>query len=383
MFKSIDAQDIDIILAPYADNSIVFRADPENSDIILQILKSSFDESDLTFYNLQIDLEKTYKSILDKLIGDASMSNDIKNVYYSSELFIATKSTIWLTFYNFLQPCHIVPELDQMKSKVFDSLALKYYQFRMILLDDKRKSASKFFYNWTILSVALFFNIILEEFPDSPFYQNSAFIERAETVTQELLIGFKPEDASFHEKVLEFIPDPIFFRAKRLPNFNAHQQILNDIIGNEIHHQNQLANRNRILFTSRDNNPLLARALELRSFKNKTTDSKISTRNIMMNKTGPSTSRDFVLDAKLCKENSERARRAHMQNIQSNLRQICSKEANLVLSIEQNAVLCKRVLKNRLQAKEVIDGIEERQKSRKTGKPYKKNDVYDEEEKHS
>lgn len=371
MFDKLDDKDIDIILAPYADNSLVIRADHDLSDLIVQILKSSFNSEEIEFYNLQTDVEKDFKSLLGKILDNGKIGNDVKSLYYSNELFSATKYIIWILLYNFIQQYHETDEISQMKSKVYDNLALKYYQFRLILLDDRRKSANQFSYNWSLVSVLLFLNFVMIEFPESMFYQNLTFIFRAEEVTQNLLFGFTPENTVFHQDVSKFLPKTDFYRFPHLHSYSAHQQNLAGIIKNDFHHQNIRTNRNQILFSSKDSNPLITRALELRSFRNTEIEPKISTRNI---KCQPKTvNKDFVLDAKLSKERSADVRKNHIRNINANLRQICSKEADMMLAIEKNAITCQRVLKNKQQSKEMIDFIEKKQHMRTKGIKLKRN----------
>lgn len=371
MFDKLDDKDIDIILAPYADNSLVIRADHDLSDLIVQILKSSFNSDEIEFYNLQTDVEKDFKSLLIKILDNGKIGNDVKSLYYSNELFSATKYIIWILLYNFIQQYHETDEISQMKSKVYDNLALKYYQFRLILLDDRRKSANQFSYNWSLVSVLLFLNIVMIEFPESMFYQNLTFIFRAEEVTQNLLFGFTPENTVFHQDVSKFLPKTDFYRFPHLHSYSAHQQNLAGIIKNDFHHQNIRTNRNQILFSSKDSNPLITRALELRSFRNTEIEPKISTRNIKCQ--SKTVNKDFVLDAKLSKERSADAGKNHIRNINANLRQICSKEADMMLAIEKNAITCQRVLKNKQQSKEMIDFIEKKQHMRTKGIKLKRN----------
>ena len=233
-------------------------------------------------------------------------------------------------------------------NKIYDDLALNFYTFRNILIDDTSISGKKFVSNWCVLCLCIFFSIISKEFTECSFKNNGQFFLRSESIAMNLLIGFTAEVEAIHEKIKSFFEDKSFFE-KQTKGMDIFQKELLFAVNRKSFNDARLINRHRILFNSSDVSPLLSRALELKGCIKDLNVRKKKTKNRgqtipYQNVKDP---QDIGIKAEASKYRISTVKREHTKAMNMMMRTICAEEARLESSIENDREECEALIANK------------------------------------
>ena len=346
----MDKKRIDVILEPPQEPEYVLLATPDISREFGKILSSSFIDNEIDFFFIYANFEEEYTTFLRKIKDShtTKISNCANDIYQSTDLLSATKEVIWILFYSFLQIPDKTEAIISTYNKIYDDLALNFYTFRNILIDDTSISGKKFVSNWCVLCLCIFFSIISKEFTECSFKNNGQFFLRSESIVMSLLIGFTAEMEAIHEKIKSFFEDKSFFE-KQTKGMDIFQKELLFAVNRKSFNDARLINRHRILFNSSDVSPLLSRALELKGCIKDLNIRKKKTKNRgqtipYQNVKDP---QDIGIKAEASKYRISTVKREHTKAMNMMMRTICAEEARLESSIENDREECEALIANK------------------------------------
>ena len=354
--------DIDIILSKPEDPEYALLTTKEESAEFVKILKSSVIDSNLDFFFIHSNIEEEYTNFLNKIYNNHAKKPNklIHDIYYSTDLFISTKRLIWILFYSFLQLTDKTFDLKENYDKIFDNLALNFYNFRSLLIEDKSNASKTFNNNWSILTLCTWFSIYFKEFPDSKFMNNYHFFKQSENIIQNLLIGFVSDTQEIHENIKLYFDDKSIFE-KEQTKLSMLQRELQLEINKKYNSQEKMINRNRVLFKSSDNNPLITRAFELKGLKRSNDVRKNQKRN-----QGPTIMfhnfkdvKQLEIRASASKDRMNKLHADHAKSMHTMMRNICYEEAKFEDYVENRQEKLNGILTNKedtkLRAAKLVD----------------------------
>ena len=354
--------DIDIILSKPIDPEYSLLATKEESIEYVKILKSSVVDPSLDFFFIHSNIEEEYTHFLNKIYNSHKHKPNklIHDIYYSTDLFISTKQLIWILFYSFLQLSDKTFEMKENYDNIFDKLSLNFYTFRSMLLEDSSNASKAFNKNWSILTLCVWFSVFFKEFPDTKFMNSFQFIKQSENIIQQLLVGFISDIQEMHETIKSYFDDQSFFE-KEQTKLSIPQRELQLEINKKYYQREKMINRNRVLFKSTDNNPLLTRAFELKGLKRVNDVMKSERRN-----QGPTVmfhhfkdQKHLEIRADASKDRMNKLHSDHAKSMHKMMRNICYEEAKFEDYVENRQEKLNGILTNKedtkLRAAKLVD----------------------------
>ena len=348
------ATDVDIILKQPQEPEYCLMASPEDSVEFAKIIKSAFIDPNLDFFLIHSNFDEEYTKFLDAIYSSQRPKPGtlIRDVFYSTELFLATKQLIWILFYSFLQLSDKTLNLQEQYNQIFDKLSLNFYSFRQLLLEDVSIPSKRFNNNWSILTLCVWFSIISKEFPKSLFQNNLQFFKQSENIVQKLLIGFISEASEMHDEIKHFFDDQSFFEKEEEKLSLSQKELKYEMQKKQLINE-KLLNRNRILFNSSDNSILLTRAFELKGIQKSQNIRKNEFRNkgqtIIYHRFGDNQKLEIKTDAS--KERVQNLKQNHTKTVHQMMRNICYEEAKFENYIASEQEKLNEILKNKEDTK--------------------------------
>ena len=199
-----------------------------------------------------------------------------------------------------------------------------------------------------------------KEFPDTKFMNSFQFIKQSENIIQQLLVGFISDIQEMHETIKSYFDHPSFFE-KEQTKLSIPQRELQLEINKKYYQREKMINRNRVLFKSTDNNPLLTRAFELKGLKLVNDVMKSERRN-----QGPTVmfhhfkdQKHLEIRADASKDRMNKLHSDHAKSMHKMMRNICYEEAKFEDYVENRQEKLNGILTNKedtkLRAAKLVD----------------------------
>lgn len=177
------------------------------SDIVSALTNAVSQSSEVNLVIARADFKQIYESIITRFIKFHPIMLPFDSTLVSRDLVQIAQKVSWLLIFDITKKRLITPQMNLMKSRIYDSLARTFSELRRKLASMTASIADRFVELWSSAICASLFTMLMSQYEETELYRNYPFVVRIENDIRNLLVGFSsPYVQDYHHSIMVLIP---------------------------------------------------------------------------------------------------------------------------------------------------------------------------------